>query len=210
MATAANAEQTNLPSKTNVGVQTSRWQSLKMPDTLMTAADQLAQAIAAHGKGRKAWYNEVYLRSQHWKDLKQAKYDKQGHKCERCPCRAKLQVHHNDYRSIFDVTIEDLEVLCDECHSREHGKSKPSPWEIIIVTTPANQHKPILKHKPKTGVRKIPLTERDEIEYQKRMATLHPNRQSSKQYWADLRNGKNTPELLAKRKCSIDRMLKKG
>ena len=98
----------------------------------MTAQEELAEAIAAHGKGRRDWYNEVYLKSRHWRDLRAAKFAIQGRKCERCPRRNTLQVHHNSYRSIFDVEVGDLEILCDECHSREHGKWRPDPSIVVI------------------------------------------------------------------------------
>ena len=87
----------------------------------MTAKERHQNEIFLHGKGAKAWYNEVYLLSQHWHDLRKAKMTRDGKKCQRCPCKKKLQVHHHEYRNIYDVTLDDLEVLCPTCHKIEHG-----------------------------------------------------------------------------------------
>lgn len=104
-----------------------------------SAREALNQQVRLYRRGYAAWYREAYLNSDHWRDLKAAKYAIQGHKCERCPCREWLQMHHNNYRDIFDVTIQDLEVLCDSCHLKEHGKWKPDPrFPVIMVVTPPN------------------------------------------------------------------------
>jgi len=45
-----------------------------------------------------------------------------GHKCEKCGETYELQVHHKDYKKVGgkDV-IENIKVLCKECHEKEHG-----------------------------------------------------------------------------------------
>lgn len=40
--------------------------------------------------------------------------------CERCGSKKRLQVHHKHYRNIFNEEPEDLELLCDRCHKKEH------------------------------------------------------------------------------------------
>ena len=93
----------------------------------MTAAEQLQQEIEKHGGSRFKWYNEIYLLSDHWKKLKARKYKQVGRKCEKCDTTKKLQVHHLEYRSVFDVQLGDLQVLCDDHHKEAHGLShKPA------------------------------------------------------------------------------------
>jgi hypothetical protein len=67
----------------------------------------------------KEWYREVYLRSSHWSSLRKRAKKEYGEKCNRCP-RAGTDVHHKRYKYIYDVTVEDLEVVCRACHDLEH------------------------------------------------------------------------------------------
>ena len=48
--------------------------------------------------------------------------------CERCGSTHKLQVHHKNYDNLGNEEPEDLELLCNNCHCKEHGK------EILIQT----------------------------------------------------------------------------
>ena len=72
-------------------------------------------------KVRQAWYRKIYLKSEHWKNLKKEK-KKVNPVCERCGAKRKLDVHHKHYRSLYDVILEDLETLCRRCHKKEHNR----------------------------------------------------------------------------------------
>ena len=82
--------------------------------------EKLAKAISDHGKTRKEWYREVYLKSDHWFNLRKAAKAKFGPKCAKCNASKKVDVHHLEYRNIFDVTVDDLQILCRNCHDLEH------------------------------------------------------------------------------------------
>jgi hypothetical protein len=69
---------------------------------------------------RKEWYNGVYLKSDHWKELRELALSIHGRKCAKCPARKPLHVHHLRYKNIFDVTVTDLQILCEACHKNEH------------------------------------------------------------------------------------------
>lgn len=66
----------------------------------------------------RKWYREVYLKSEHWRELRGRKL-RQNPKCERCLSSA-CDVHHVNYRNIFDVQLTDLLSLCRPCHEEEH------------------------------------------------------------------------------------------
>lgn len=80
---------------------------------------------------RKHWYEE-YLNSSRWERVRERKLRDAGRKCERCGDRgyrtlkgnpAGLQVHHRTYERVGgDERMEDLEVLCEDCHREEHGR----------------------------------------------------------------------------------------
>jgi 5-methylcytosine-specific restriction endonuclease McrA len=62
-----------------------------------------------------------YLNSKEWSEIKLDLYANRGKKCERCRNTKFLQVHHKHYRNIFKEEPEDLEILCNACHKKEHG-----------------------------------------------------------------------------------------
>lgn len=67
------------------------------------------------------YYRNVYLYSDHWKELRAKKLEKNPN-CEKCGRSVCVDVHHLIYRNLFDVTIDDLQSLCRKCHDEEHKK----------------------------------------------------------------------------------------
>jgi tRNA/tmRNA/rRNA uracil-C5-methylase (TrmA/RlmC/RlmD family) len=65
------------------------------------------------------WYRDVYLNSPHWRALRASKLALKP-VCELCGSSRNIQVHHSNYRLIFDVTTDDLVTLCEFCHQDEH------------------------------------------------------------------------------------------
>ncbi len=88
------------------------------------AAERLKAELASCGLTLKQWYNEVYMVSLHWKELRAEAFSRYGRKCNRCPSTLHLQVHHQKYWSIYDVTTDDLEILCGKCHQAHHDKPR--------------------------------------------------------------------------------------
>lgn len=79
------------------------------------------------------WFNEYkkYLSSNHWKNLRERKLESSGRFCRRCGSTKNLQVHHLSYDNLADTSLNQLEVLCVSCHSREHGVQLCRPIKII-------------------------------------------------------------------------------
>jgi hypothetical protein len=67
---------------------------------------------------RRRWYREVYLRSRHWRAVRQWALDRAGHRCEvdGCGARRRLVVHHLTYRNLGAELPGDLQVLCRRHH----------------------------------------------------------------------------------------------
>ncbi len=61
-----------------------------------------------------------YLKSSEWVQLRIDLLKFRGYKCERCGVTKNLHVHHLHYDNIFKEEPEDLEILCDKCHTEEH------------------------------------------------------------------------------------------
>ena len=68
---------------------------------------------------KRKYYREVYLQSNHWKDLRGKKL-KINPVCENCGSKKKPDVHHLDYKNLYDVTLKDLKTLCRKCHKKLH------------------------------------------------------------------------------------------
>jgi len=66
-----------------------------------------------------------YLQSDHWKNLrarKRASVTKSVGKCRCAICASteRIETHHLRYRNIYDVQLDDLRLLCRECHQTAH------------------------------------------------------------------------------------------
>lgn len=70
---------------------------------------------------RQHWYRNTYLKSDHWNSLRLRKLAKQHGKCKVCMKEAwNNDVHHLNYRNLYDVRLNDLVVLCRPCHTLVH------------------------------------------------------------------------------------------
>ena len=62
-----------------------------------------------------------FLKSEFWVELA-GRVKRRVGKCQRCGSKRKLHAHHVIYRSSWYETVEeDLEVLCEVCHWKDHG-----------------------------------------------------------------------------------------
>ncbi len=93
-----------------------------------TAAQAMDRSIAESRLPQKAWYREIYLFSDHWRALKRHALLTLGVVCEKCKDPSLgVDIHHLQYRNIFDVRTPDLQVLCRSCHDKAHGHPPTDP-----------------------------------------------------------------------------------
>lgn len=77
--------------------------------------------IKAFVKDYKQNYKQ-YLETEHWKSIRESKLKETGYKCQLCSkTDAELHVHHNTYERIGDEDMNDLIVLCKDCHKKFHN-----------------------------------------------------------------------------------------
>ena len=65
-----------------------------------------------------------YIKSQEWKEKRQAKLETCDFKCE-CEggcVREATQIHHLHYDTLGNERIEDLQALCAKCHMSKSSK----------------------------------------------------------------------------------------
>lgn len=86
---------------------------------------------------RQQQYDE-YLKTEHWRILRNMVLERDGFKCRQCKGMENLQAHHVFYRPRWeDSMVKDLVTLCNDCHEKVHG----------IKTAPASAAKKV-KLKP--------------------------------------------------------------
>jgi 5-methylcytosine-specific restriction endonuclease McrA len=67
----------------------------------------------------REYYRNVYLKSSHWKDLRQKKLQANP-MCEECGSTNRVEPHHINYKSLYNVDLADLKTLCRVCHNKVH------------------------------------------------------------------------------------------
>ncbi len=77
--------------------------------------------------GGFASYNE-YLKSSHWKDVRERALKQADRKCSMCTNRARLNVHHRTYARLGAEWDNDVVVLCRSCHAKL-SSTLPNPHE---------------------------------------------------------------------------------
>lgn len=89
--------------------------------------EELAKARVEHeikqsGLSRRRWYFWKYLRSKHWAGIRKRYFAIYKRICRHCKARKNIELHHINYRNIYDVTLNDVIPLCRFCHQKEHNR----------------------------------------------------------------------------------------
>lgn len=65
-----------------------------------------------------------YLETSAWKAKRRQKFRQAGYRCQICNSGGTLNVHHRTYERVGNELLEDLVVLCRNCHDLfyEHGR----------------------------------------------------------------------------------------
>ena len=66
-------------------------------------------------------YDE-YIQSDEWREKRIERLKFADFRCEICNKPSNLHVHHRTYGNLGDEPIEDLIVLCEECHGVFHDR----------------------------------------------------------------------------------------
>ena len=67
-----------------------------------------------------------YLKTKHWKGLRQEVAERDGYTCQRCKgtFNTGFSIHHNTYKYLGDERLKDLTFYCTKCHSVIHNDRK--------------------------------------------------------------------------------------
>lgn len=82
-----------------------------------------------------------HLNSAKWKGIQQEVLARSGYRCKGCGTTKRLQVHHLVYTRFGNEDIDDLIVLCKDCHWKAHHKSKrrSSRYQLTHVKRSAKE-----------------------------------------------------------------------
>lgn len=73
---------------------------------------------------------QAYLSSSHWARKRRQAFSFHGSVCNRCSSTAHLVVHHKSYKNLGAELMEDLEILCNTCHDKHHGRTKKNKGHL--------------------------------------------------------------------------------
>lgn len=69
------------------------------------------------GHPKTAYWYSLYTRSERWLRIKEKKFKQVGKICEICKSKERIVVHHKTYERVTYEKMDDLQILCRECHS---------------------------------------------------------------------------------------------
>lgn len=88
-------------------------------------------------------YNK-YIKSKEWRDKRNELFTLKGKECEQCGSTHKINVHHISYDNLGNESLDDLQILCFQCHMSKHDEyfDKFYPNKIKVKKTkPKKQSK---------------------------------------------------------------------
>jgi hypothetical protein len=79
----------------------------------------------------------AYLQSDAWRALFNQALDRAGHRCQLCNRSNGLQAHHRTYERVGHELLDDLTVLCDDCHImfHQHTNTLAYPFDGPVEVT---------------------------------------------------------------------------
>lgn len=72
-----------------------------------------------------------YLKTPEWRSKREDVFQARGRYCCICRSNRDLDIHHNTYARRGDESLDDLVVLCAECHAIFHAAGKMQPGEDL-------------------------------------------------------------------------------
>ena len=90
------------------------------------------------------WWDDYarYLKSSEWQEIRAKIFKLRGRKCERCgKTSGPIQLHHKSYHRGGGELDSDVEVLCIECHEKQHATQKHKreydrSWVLDTIPAP--------------------------------------------------------------------------
>lgn len=76
-----------------------------------------------------------YLLTRTWQDTRQIALQWYGFKCQHCDNDKRLHIHHETYERLGEELMDDLIVLCKDCHAEYHDELSTNIEQFIPMLT---------------------------------------------------------------------------
>ena len=83
-------------------------------------ADEDIRAWDEHIEALRTMPYTEYLLTPEWAERRRGALQRAGHACQTCGGHGRLHVHHRTYERRGQESVDDLIVLCEECHLAVH------------------------------------------------------------------------------------------
>jgi hypothetical protein len=87
-------------------------------------ADEVERAERGHMRGAAVDRHRANQRTKRYKRLRERRLKLAGHRCETCKRGGPLQLHHLHYDTLGRESVDDVRMLCDDCHGTVTWKQK--------------------------------------------------------------------------------------
>lgn len=65
-----------------------------------------------------------YIKSKEWREFRQIALKHYNYCCAACNAKENLEVHHIHYETLGNESVEDVQILCENCHKKLHDINK--------------------------------------------------------------------------------------
>lgn len=89
--------------------------TLRLPETADEWIESRQAQLRAHAKQRHLANQQTGA----YRELRTSRLRMAGNRCEECGANHALQLHHRHYNTLGREKIDDVVILCDQCHERE-------------------------------------------------------------------------------------------
>ena len=101
---------------------TKRPESNDNQPTVLTRTTESDNPIKYSNQFCTAQEKSEHMQSQYWFNLKQYRLALANYVCESCGTSGPLELHHVDYSNLLAENINDVRVICRQCHQTVHNR----------------------------------------------------------------------------------------
>ena len=102
--------------------QPTKQQTTNDQPTVLTRTTESENPIKYSNQFCTAQEKSEHMQSQYWFNLKQYRLALANYVCESCGTSGPLELHHVDYSNLLAENINDVRVICRQCHQAVHNR----------------------------------------------------------------------------------------
>lgn len=105
-------------------LKSGKWRTMPLGEKYVSLEHVAAETVLAVAQVRlNLMPYEEYLKTEHWAEISAEAKKRAGNACQLCNASGTtLDVHHRTYERRGFERLDDLTVLCRQCHAKFHDK----------------------------------------------------------------------------------------